>query len=422
VWVNAADDPAHCDFFLPSVLRRGPLLVAVATGGASPALARAVREEIEQLLTPDYALLAEVVAGVRRELRARGRRADAESWARALGGDLRRLVGEGRRDEARAWLLERLGACRSIEARHGSAGAVRASGGIGSRIEACHGSAGAVRALGGLGGHFGAPHVGEIALVGAGPGDPGLITVRGRDLLRGAEVVVYDRLVHPKLLDEAPPDARLVFAGKACGVHALSQDAINTLLIAEAREGRRVVRLKGGDPFVFGRGAEEALALAEAGIPFEVVPGVTSAVAVPAAAGIPLTHRGVASSFAVVTGHPDGGGGSPPVQWGRLAGAVDTIVVLMGLANLRRIARELIAHGRDPQTPAALVERGTTEAQRTVTTTLDDLARGTAGADLEPPVVAVIGDVVALRGQLSGVYGHGGPRHGSPSPPPLADG
>ena len=241
--------------------------------------------------------------------------------------------------------------------------------------------------------------LGTVALVGAGPGDPGLITVRGRDLLRGADVVVYDRLVHPKLLDEAPPEVRLVFAGKACGVHAMSQDAINALLISEARQGRRVVRLKGGDPFVFGRGAEEALALAEAGIPFEVVPGVTSAVAVPAAAGIPLTHRGVASSVAVVTGHA-GGGGSPPVHWDRLAGAVDTVVVLMGLANLRRIARELIAHGRDPRTPAALIERGTTEAQRTVTTTLDRLADDAVAAGLEPPVVAVIGDVVSLRDQL----------------------
>ena len=243
--------------------------------------------------------------------------------------------------------------------------------------------------------------LGTVALVGAGPGDPGLITVRGLELLRGAEVVVYDRLVHPKLLDEAPPDARRVFAGKACGVHALSQDVINTLLISEARRGRRVVRLKGGDPFIFGRGAEEALALAAAGIPFEVVPGVTSAVAVPAAAGIPLTHRGVASSVAVVTGHSDGGGGSPPVEWGRLAGAVDTIVVLMGLANLRLIARELIAHGRDPRTPAALVERGTTEAQRTVTTTLDRLADDAAAAGLESPVVAIIGDVVSLRDQLA---------------------
>ena len=239
--------------------------------------------------------------------------------------------------------------------------------------------------------------LGTVSLVGAGPGDPGLITVRGRDLLRVADVVVYDRLVHPKLLEEAPPAARLIFAGKACGGHALSQDAINALLIAEARQGRHVVRLKGGDPFVFGRGAEEALALAEAGIPFEVVPGVTSAVAVPAAAGIPLTHRGVAASVAVVTGHQDGCGGSPPVHWDRLAGAVDTLVVLMGLANLQRIARELIAHGRDPRTPAALIERGTTEAQRTVTTTLDGLADAAVSAGLEAPVVAVIGDVVALR-------------------------
>jgi len=159
VWVNAADDPAHCDFFLPSVLRRGPLLVAVATGGASPALARAVREEIEQLLTPDYAALAEIVAGVRRELRARGRRADAESWARALGGDLRWLVGEGRRDEARTWLLERLGPSPRIEARRGFAGALRAS-----RVSrSATALPGCSERWGGMGDHVGAPHVGESA-------------------------------------------------------------------------------------------------------------------------------------------------------------------------------------------------------------------------------------------------------------------
>lgn len=238
---------------------------------------------------------------------------------------------------------------------------------------------------------------GSVALVGAGPGDPGLITVRGLELLRRADVVVYDRLVSPKLLDEAPPEARLVFAGKACGAHALPQQEINALLIAEARRGHRVVRLKGGDAFVFGRGAEEALALAEAGLAFEVVPGVTSAVAVPAAAGIPLTHRGVASSFAVVTGHQDTGSGAPRVDWGRLAGAVDTLVILMGLANLPEITRELIARGRDPRTPAALIERGTTEAQRTVTATLGGLADAAAAAGLEAPVVIVIGEVVTLR-------------------------
>lgn len=243
---------------------------------------------------------------------------------------------------------------------------------------------------------------GSVAIVGAGPGDPRLITVRGLELLRRADVVVYDRLVDSKLLEEAPPEARLVFAGKACGTHALSQHEINALLIAEARRGHRVVRLKGGDAFVFGRGGEEALALAEAGIHFEVVPGVTSAVAVPAAAGIPLTHRGVASSFAVVTGHQEPGGASR-VDWSRLAGAVDTLVVLMGLAHLGAIAQELIAHGRDPETPAALIERGTTEAQRTVTTTLAELPEAAATAGLESPVIAVIGDVVSLRPHLGGL-------------------
>jgi len=241
---------------------------------------------------------------------------------------------------------------------------------------------------------------GSVAIVGAGPGDPGLITVRGLDLLRRADVVVYDRLVNPKLLDEAPPTARLVFAGKACGAHTLSQREINALLIAEARAGRRVVRLKGGDAFVFGRGGEEALALAEAGVAFEVVPGVTSAVAVPAAAGIPLTHRGVASSFAVVTGHGEAGG-APRVDWSRMAHGIDTLVVLMGLANLRAIAETLIAHGRDPATPAALIERGTTEAQRTIVTTLAELPDAAAAARLESPVVTVIGPVVSLSSLLS---------------------
>jgi len=242
---------------------------------------------------------------------------------------------------------------------------------------------------------------GSVAIVGAGPGDPGLITVRGLELLRRADVVVYDRLVNPKLLDEPPAAARRVFVGKACGAHALPQHEINALLIAEARRGHRVVRLKGGDAFVFGRGGEEALALAEAGVAFDVVPGVTSAVSVPAAAGIPLTHRGVASSFAVVTGHQDPTGGAPGVDWGRLAGAVDTLVVLMGLANLRSITDELMAHGRDPQTPAALIERGTTEAQRTVTATLGTLADCAAAARIESPAIAVIGDVVSLRSHLA---------------------
>jgi uroporphyrinogen III methyltransferase / synthase len=241
--------------------------------------------------------------------------------------------------------------------------------------------------------------VGTVALVGAGPGDPGLMTVRGLELLRKAEVVVYDRLVDPRLLDEAPR-ARRIFAGKASGNHALPQERINALLVLHARRGRRVVRLKGGDPFVFGRGGEEAEALARARIPFEVVPGVSSAIAAPAYAGIPVTHRGVASSFTVVTGHASASGAESSADWARLARSADTLVVLMGVESLPRMARELIAHGRPATTPVALVRWGTTTAQETVTGTLRDIAGRAARARLEPPVVIVIGNVVALRDRL----------------------
>ena len=241
--------------------------------------------------------------------------------------------------------------------------------------------------------------IGSVALVGAGPGDPGLMTVRGLELLRHAQVIVYDRLVDPRLLDEAPR-ARRIYAGKASGNHALPQEQITMLLITHARRGRRVVRLKGGDPFVFGRGGEEALALARARIPFEVVPGVSSAVAVPAYAGIPVTHRGVASSFTVVTGHGSVSGRESSVDWARLACSADTLVVLMGLEGLPRIARELIAAGRPATTPVALVRWGTTSAQETLTGTLRDIAARAARTRLEPPVVIVVGDVVALRDRL----------------------
>ena len=241
----------------------------------------------------------------------------------------------------------------------------------------------------------------NVALVGAGPGDPELMTVRGLALLRRADVVVYDRLVDPRLLDEARPDAIRVFVGKASGAHTLPQREINALLVRHAVRGRRVVRLKGGDPFVFGRGGEEAEALAAAGVPFEVVPGVSSAVAVPAYAGIPVTHRGTASSFAVVTGHEDEAKGEASVDWARLATAVDTLVVLMGTRSLPQIARALLDAGRRPDTPVALVRWGTTDAQETVVGRLDEIATLPAAVRLAPPVVIVIGDVVALRERLA---------------------
>jgi uroporphyrin-III C-methyltransferase len=241
---------------------------------------------------------------------------------------------------------------------------------------------------------------GRVVLVGAGPGDPELITVKGLGWLRRADVVVHDQLVSPCLLDEAPSHALSIFAGKRAGQHCLPQSAITALLVHHAEAGRLVVRLKSGDPFVFGRGGDEAAACAAAGISCEVVPGVSSAVAVPAVAGIPVTHRGIASSFAVVTGHedPDKPGGR--VDWERLAGAVDTIVVLMGTAALPEIVRRLLAAGRDPATPAAVVSRGTTAAEAVVTGSLADIAR--RAAHLPSPCTIVIGDVVRLRETLHG--------------------
>jgi uroporphyrinogen III methyltransferase/synthase len=238
---------------------------------------------------------------------------------------------------------------------------------------------------------------GKVYLVGAGPGDPGLITVRGLELLRSARVIVYDQLVNPVLLEQASPLAERIFAGKQAGRHCVAQEEINQTLIDYAVRGYEVVRLKGGDPFVFGRGGEEAEALAQAGIPFEIVPGVSSAVAVPAYAGIPLTHRKFASSFAVVTGH-ETRKAQPSVNWGKLATSVDTLVILMGIRNLRRITRDLVRHGLPSETPVAVIRRGTTESQETVNGTLADIADKAAG--IKSPAVIVVGKVVDLRARL----------------------
>ncbi len=236
---------------------------------------------------------------------------------------------------------------------------------------------------------------GRVVLVGAGPGDPDLITVRGLRWLRRAEVVIYDQLASAALLDEAPPSALRIFAGKSGGRHCVAQSAINALLIHHAVAGRLVVRLKGGDPFVFGRGGEEMLACLAAGIDVEVVPGVSSAVAVPGSMGIPVTHRGLASSFAVVTGHEDPAKpGGHQVDWERLATAVDTLVVLMGVATLPVITARLIAAGRSTDTPAAVIERGTTSDQRVVSGTLGTIAA--RAAHLASPAVIVVGAVVDL--------------------------
>jgi uroporphyrin-III C-methyltransferase len=260
---------------------------------------------------------------------------------------------------------------------------------------------------------------GKVYLVGAGPGDPGLLTVRGLDLLHRAQVVVYDQLVNPVLLEEVSPPTIKIYAGKQAGRHCIAQAEINGILINYARLGCEVVRLKGGDPFVFGRGGEEAEALADAGIAFEIVPGVSSAVAVPAYAGIPLTHRKLASSFAVVTGH-EARKPSDSVNWSKLATAVDTIVILMGLGNLPFIVSELIAHGRSPETPVAAIRWGTTIEQEIVSGTLGNIVE--RSSRLDTPALIVVGDVVSLADKLKWFFPplynsglHGFERPGEPA-------
>jgi uroporphyrin-III C-methyltransferase / precorrin-2 dehydrogenase / sirohydrochlorin ferrochelatase len=241
---------------------------------------------------------------------------------------------------------------------------------------------------------------GAVALLGGGPGDPGLITVRGRRLLAEADVVVADRLGPRALLGELDPDVEIVLAGKAPGAHTMTQDQINALIVERALAGHRVVRLKGGDPFVFGRGGEEALACVRAGVPFAVVPGVTSAIAVPAYAGIPVTHRGITQDFAVISAHLDPSQPGATVDWEALATSPGTLVLLMAVAHLNAISTELIKRGRDATTPVAVIREGTMPTQQVLISTLEDVAADAASHDLKPPAVVVIGDVVGLREQL----------------------
>ncbi|MFC2066065.1 uroporphyrinogen-III C-methyltransferase, partial [Chloroflexota bacterium] len=241
---------------------------------------------------------------------------------------------------------------------------------------------------------------GKVYLVGAGPGDRGLITVKGLESLKKADVIIYDRLLDDRLFDLAAPTAERIYVGKAAGEHTKPQAEINQLLANKAKEGKTVVRLKGGDPFVLGRGGEEAEVLAQNNIPFEVVPGVTSAVAVPAYAGIPVTHRGLASSFAVITGHEDPNKGDSSINWEKLATGVDTLIFLMGMKNLPEIVSKLIEFGRSPDTPVAVIKEGTKPEQKTVTSSLNNIVARVKDNHLTPPAIIVVGEVVSLRDNL----------------------
>ena len=238
---------------------------------------------------------------------------------------------------------------------------------------------------------------GKVYLVGAGPGDPGLITVKGLECIQKADVVIYDYLAPPNLLKHASPHAEIIYVGKKGSDHTLSQDQINALIVEKAQQSSTVTRLKGGDPFIFGRGGEETEALIKAEIPFEIVPGVTSAIAAPAYAGIPLTHRKFTSTLAFVTGHEDPTKAESSIDWAALARGIGTLVFLMGVKNLPHITSQLIRHGMRPDTPVALIRWGTTPKQQTVTGTLDSIVEQVAAAGLKAPAIIVVGDVVQLR-------------------------
>jgi uroporphyrinogen III methyltransferase/synthase len=242
---------------------------------------------------------------------------------------------------------------------------------------------------------------GKVYLIGAGPGDPGLMTVKGLACLKEADVVIYDYLANERLLEEAKTGAEKIYVGKKGGDHTLPQERINSLIVAKAREGKVIVRLKGGDPFIFGRGGEEAEEIAAAGVPFEIVPGVTSAIAAPAYAGIPLTHRSYTSTVAFITGHEDPAKEGSQIAWDKIATGIGTLVFLMGVGNLPRIASELMKHGRSPQTPVALIRWGTLPEQETLLGTLETIGKTAEARKVKPPVIILVGEVVSLRDKLN---------------------
>ena len=385
VWLNVADRPELCDFTAPAVVRQGDLTIAVSTHGASPAMARWIRERLQAEFGPEYAETLGLLRQVRERLRAEGVGAEqAREVFQALAGP--QLLGAvaARDDAAVDRLLGRilgLGWTRKglADGTPPERGAPAATGASGRPATS-------------------AP--GRVYLVGAGPGDPGLLTVKGKQCLEGSDVVIYDALVDKRLLDHSRPGALLIYAGKREGHHSRPQEEINALLVQYARLGLAVTRLKGGDPFVFGRGGEEALALVEAGIPFEVVPGVSAGLAVPAYAGIPITHRHYAAAVTFVTGHERTDQDSSRVRWEELGPDHGTLVFFMGVRNLEEIAAKLVAHGRAPETPAAVIEWGTTERQVTVTAPLAAIARRAREAGIGPPALVVVGEVVSLRDRL----------------------
>jgi uroporphyrin-III C-methyltransferase/precorrin-2 dehydrogenase/sirohydrochlorin ferrochelatase len=364
--VNVVDQPELCTFVVPSIIDRSPVQVAVSTGGASPVLARLLRTRLETLIPATYGRLASLMDEFRDKVKAHFPDGDKRRrfWETVIQGPIAEMVFAGKEEAAR-------------EAMHAA---------VDEGVKTT-------------------PEFGEVYLVGAGPGDPDLLTFRALRLLQQAEVIIYDRLVSEEILDLARRDADLVYVGKERDKHTLPQEDINQMLVRIAKKGKRVLRLKGGDPFIFGRGGEEIETLMEEGIPFQVVPGITAASGAASYAGIPLTHRDYAQSALFVTGHLKDG--SMNLNWDALVQPNQTVVVYMGLLGVKSLCQRLIEHGMPPNKPIALVQQATTANQRVFIADLQTMPEAVDKEDIKPPTLIIVGNVVKLHEKLAWFEPHG---------------